>query len=181
MKFILNFLLTNRISILIALNIAVVIWIPWYERGVEYEALLDSEYKVLSEMEMPTIPLNETICNMMIVAIIINIIVLAWESIKKRKKRFVKYDLMITFTYFSLVMFCMLLGAYYLSTKINAGIINENNPLFEFPIMILGKDLFTSIVTVTRLYISLCVIHLSICLFNLYLCIERYESGGRRD
>ena len=61
MKSILKHLIKNRIALLCVLDVAIVIWIAWYERGIEYERLLDIQYEVLLDMGLPLIPLCETI------------------------------------------------------------------------------------------------------------------------
>ena len=63
--------------------------------------------------------------------------------------------------------------------KNTCDIINEFNPLFRFPIWVIGKEVFTGAVTVPKLYLSLCVIHWFICSFYAYMCI--YYAVGRYD
>ena len=178
MKLILNYLL-NKIAVLCVFDIAIVFWIIWYEGRIQYEPLLEQEYSVLSEMGLPTIPLSEVIYNTIITAIVINMIVIVFESRKLRHKKFQKYDLAIAFAYFSLIMFCMLCGCFYISSRTHGDIINEFNPLFRFPIWVIGKEVFTGAVTVPKLYLSLCVIHWFICSFYAYMCI--YYAVGRYD
>jgi len=48
---------------------------------------------------------------------------------------------------------------------------NIMNILFAFPIWLFGKEAFARVVTVTNLYISLCVIHTCMVLFYIYLCV----------
>ena len=158
MKSILKHLIKNRIALLCVLDVAIVIWIAWYERGIEYERLLDIQYEVLLDMGLPLIPLCETIYDTMIVTITINMVVLLLE-IRRR------------YVYFSLIMFCMLWGSFYISTRIYGSVISESNTLFRLPIWLFGKELFTSIFTAPSLYLSVCFIHLCICLFYLHLCV----------
>ena len=179
MKSILKYLLTNRIVILSVFNLAVVFWIVWYEGHIQYEPLLELERGVLTEMGLPTVPLNEVIYNTIIATFAINMTVLVLELRRIRKRKMMKSDLSIAFTYFSLIMFCMLFGCLYISSRTHNDIINEYNSLFRFPIWIIGKDMFTSVVTVTRLYMSLCVIHLCISLFYIYYCIYRLVRMGQ--
>ena len=176
MKSILNSLINNRIVILSVFDIAIVFWILWYEGCIQYEPLLEVEYNILSEMGLPTIPLSEAVYNTIIVAIVVNIIVLVIESRKRYTGKCRKDDLIVAFLYFLLIMSFMLLGSFYISSRIHSGIINEYNLLFRFPIWIIGRDLFISVVTVTRLYLSLCIIHLCVCSFYIYLCIPNRKG-----
>lgn len=178
MKSILKHLVNHMILILCVFDIAIVFWILWYEGRIQYEPLLEEEYNILSRMGLPTIPLSETVYNTIIVAIVVNMIVLIIESKKRHKRKYNKSDLTIAFTYFTLIMSCMLWGSFYISSRIHSGIINEYNSLFRFPIWIIGRDLFTNVITVTRLYLSLCIIHLCVCLFYIYLCIPRNHRAG---
>jgi Ni,Fe-hydrogenase I cytochrome b subunit len=177
MKSILKHLGNHIIWILSIFDIAIVFWILWYEGGIQYEPLLEEEYNILSRMGLPTIPLSEAVYNTIIVAIVANMIVLIIESKKRYKRKYNKNDLIVAFIYFLLIMSFMLCGSFYISSRIHSGIINEYNSLFRFPIWIIGKDLFTNVVTVTRLYLSLCIIHLCVCFISIYVFrIERdYE------
>ena len=78
MKSILKYLINNRIALLIEFNVAIIIWITWYEGGMEYEPLLEEQYEVLSDMGLPLIPLCDAIDNTIIIAIIVNIIVVLY-------------------------------------------------------------------------------------------------------
>ena len=46
MKSILKYLLKNRILILSVIDIALIIWIIWYESRIQYEALPDCNYNM---------------------------------------------------------------------------------------------------------------------------------------
>ncbi len=171
MKSILKHLIKNRIALLCVLDVAIVIWIAWYERGIEYERLLDIQYEVLLDMGLPLIPLCETIYDTMIVTITINMVVLLLEIRRRYKRKYEEHELTIAYVYFSLIMFCMLWGSFYISTRIYGSVISESNTLFRLPIWLFGKELFTSIFTAPSLYLSVCFIHLCICLFYLHLCV----------
>ena len=171
MKSILKHLIKNRIALLCVLDVAIVIWIAWYERGIEYERLLDIQYEVLLDMGLPLIPLCETIYDTMIVTITINMVVLLLEIRRRYKRKYEEHELTIAYVYFSLIMFCMLWGSFYISTRIYGDVISESNTLFRLPIWLFGKELFTSIFTVPSLYLSVSFIHLCICLFYLHLCV----------
>ena len=173
MRSILNRMLTNRLFLLSLFDIAIISWIPWYESGIEYEPLLDFEHKILTEMGLPTIPLDETIYNIMIASVFINTVVVLFDLVKMRKQKLFKYDLIIAFVYFSCALSCMSFGGYYLSTRICTGIINEYNALFQIPIFVFGKALITNYVSVIGLYIILCIVHLNICMFYLYMIKEK--------
>lgn len=176
MKSILKYLINNRIALLIVFNVAIIIWITWYEGGMEYEPLLEEQYEVLSDMGLPLIPLCDAIYNTIIIAIIVNFIVVLYEILSSFKRKHVEHKLVIAFIYFSLIMFCMLWGSFYISTRIYGYVISESNTLFRLPIWLFGKDLITNIITVPSLYMSVCIVHLCICLFYLHMCIVKKQS-----
>ena len=169
MKSILKYLLKNSVVILSVIDIALIIWIIWFESRIQYEALLDYNKgrKIL--------PLHSETYDMMIIAIVINSIVLVLESRKIRKKKYIKYDLIITFSYFFFITLCMLWGYFYISNRTHNGVIDEYNTLFRIPIWIFGKESVTRIITVTNLYLSLCALHIFICLFHIYLCVDEFK------
>lgn len=173
MKSILKYLLTNRVAILCVFDIAIIIWIAWFESCIQYEPLLDNSLNI----DGATLPLIEQIYNTMIIAIVINIIVIIIESRKVQKRKIGIYYLTIAFTYLFLVVFCVLWGYCYLSGKIQIGVISEDNILFRFPIWVFGKESLTNIVTVTGLYLSLCVVHVCISLFYMHLCLSKYKKS----
>ena len=88
MKSIQNLLINNRIVILCLFDIAIALWIVWYEGRIQYEPLLETEYNILLEMGLPTIPLSEAVYNTIIVAIVVNMIVLIIESKKRHKRKY---------------------------------------------------------------------------------------------
>lgn len=176
MKSILKYLIYNRIALLSVFDVAIIIWIAWYEGGMKYEPLLEEQYEVLSEMGLPLIPLCDAIYNTIIIAIIVNIIVVLYEILSNYKRKCVEHELVIAFIYFSLVMFCLLWGSFYLSTRIYGYVISESNTLLRLPIWLFGKDLFTNIITVPSLYLSVSIVHLCICLFYLHMCIVKDQS-----
>lgn len=175
MKSIINYILKNRVVVLSVIDIAIIFWIIWFEGHLQYEPLLNYN----SNIEDKKFPLVAQVYNTIIVAIVINIIVLVCEF-RKIRNRYVKCNLIISIMYFILIIFCMLLGYYYISIKSHHLVIYEGNVLFRFPIWIFGKDLFTSVVTVTNLYVSFCIIHLCMCLFYIYLCVKKYVQMIRR-
>ena len=179
MKSILKYMLKNKLVVLSAFDVAIVFWIVWYEKGIEYEQLLDIQYDVLSEMGLPLIPLCDAIYNTIIVAIVFNMIVLLLEIRRGYKGKYVEHEPITTFIYTSLIMFCMLWGSFYISTRIYGHVISESNTLFQLPIWLFGEELFTSIITVPSLYFSVCVIHLCICLLNLYFCIIHKQDRNK--
>lgn len=173
MRLILKHILVNRLFLLSLFDIAIISWISWYENDIEYEPLLDYEHKILTEMGLPTIPLNETIYNTMIVSVLINTVVVLFDLVRMRKQKLFKYDLIIAFVYFTCALSCMLFGGYYFSTRICMGVINEYNALLQIPIFVFGKALITNYVSVIGLYIILCIVHLNICMFYLYTIKEK--------
>ena len=172
MKSFLKYILTNRTVILCTIDFAIIFWIIWFENRLEYEPLLD----YTSSLEDRCTPLMPQVYNVMIIAIVANIIVSVGELRKKRTCH-IKWDIAIGTIYFCLISFCMLLGYYHISTKSHNLIIYEGNMLFRFPIWIFGKELFTSIVSVKNLYISLCVIQFSLCLLYLYSQVSKYRKA----
>lgn len=169
MKSTLRYLQENRIALLCILDIAIILWIIWFERRIQYEPLLDYEIK----MGVPKLPLHPSIYNTIIVSIIINTIVVIFESRKIGKHVWYKYNLTSTYIYICIMMFCLLWGGGYLASRDHFGVISQNNTLFQFPIWIFGEQRFTSLITVTSLYISVCFIHLGICLCYLKICIYK--------
>jgi len=103
MKSIQNLLINNRIVILCVFDIAIALWIVWYEGRIQYEPLLETEYNILLEMGLPTIPLSEAVYNTIIVAIVINMIVLIIESRKRYNRKCGKNGLIIALHIFSLL------------------------------------------------------------------------------
>lgn len=178
MKSILKNLLKNKLVILSVIDVAIIFWIAWYESQREYEPLLEIQYEVLSEMGLPLIPLCDIIYNTIIVGIVINTMVLLFELRRICKGMLDRYDMRITYMYLSLMMFSMLWGSSYISARIYGGVISESNSLFWFPIWAFGKELFTSVITATRLYMLVCFMHLSVCLFYLYImCVAQQNHG----
>lgn len=172
MKSILKYMLKNGVVILSIIDIAIILWIIWFEEHLQYEPLLDYS----SNIEDRKQPLVSQVYNTIIMAIVANIIVLVSEFSKIRNCGFIKCGLIIGFIYYILIIFCMLLGYYHISIKSHNLVIYEGNILFRFPIWIFGKELFISIVTVTNLYVSLCVIHVCICSLYIYLYFKEYKK-----
>ena len=181
MKSTLKYLISNRIALLSVFDVAIIIWIAWYEGRIEYEPLLEKQYEVLSAMGLPLIPLCDAIYNTIIITIIVNIIVVLYEILSSYKRKYAEHEIVFAFIYFSQIMFCMLLGSFYISTKIYGYVISESNTFFRLPIWLFGKDLFTNIITVPSLYLSVCILHLCICLFYLYMESQRgrFRSENR--
>lgn len=175
MKSTLKYLISNRIALLSVFDVAIIIWIAWYEGRIEYEPLLEKQYEVLSAMGLPLIPLCDAIYNTIIITIIVNIIVVLYEILSSYKRKYAEHEIVFAFIYFSQIMFCMLWGSFYISTKIYGYVISESNTFFRLPIWLFGKDLFTNIITVPSLYLSACILHLCICLFYLYRNIRDWH------
>lgn len=169
MKLTLKYLLKNRVVILSVIDIVIILWIIWFERGIQYEPPLNYN------MGRTILPLHSETYDMIIIAIVINSIVLILESQKIRKRKLMKCDLTIAFLYFLFITLCMLWGYLYISTRTHDGIISEYNTLFRIPIWIYGKESVLRIVTVANLYLSLCTLHFCICLFYMYLCVDEYK------
>ena len=170
MKSILKNLLKNRTTILIIINLAVIFWITWFERNLQYEPLLDFN----SNMEDRRLPLVPQVYDVIIIAIIVNIMILFYELIKIRNCKFIKCNLISSIIYFIFIIFCVALGYYHIHIKSHNLVIYEGNTLFRFPIWLFGKKQFTSIVTVTNLYVSLSVILICVCIINI--CIKKGKS-----
>jgi hypothetical protein len=68
MKSILKIMLKNRIITLIVINIAIIIWIVWYQGQIQYEPLLD-----FSNPKERIFPLHPEVYNPFIVIIVLNI------------------------------------------------------------------------------------------------------------
>lgn len=169
MKSILKYLLKNRVVILSVIDIAIIFWIIWFERRIQYEPPL------YYNMGRTILPLDSVPYDMMILAIVINSIMLVLESRKIRRRKYNKYDLIIAISYFLFITLCMSWGYFYISNRTHDGIIDESNTLFRFPIWIFGKESASRIITVTNLYLSICALHICICLFYMYLCVDEYK------
>ena len=70
MRSILRYIIKNRIAILGIIDIAIVFWIVWFERQIQYEPLLDYS----SNLSVMKLPLHPEVYNTMIVTIILNIV-----------------------------------------------------------------------------------------------------------
>ncbi len=160
-------MLINRFVILCIIDILTVFWIAWDESFIQYEPPYD--FSIPEPLPLPPYHFN-----IMIFTFIVNTIVVISESWKKYKRIFIKYDLIIAFTYFTVTIVCMLLGTWYIMPRSHFPVLYEDNImniLFAFPIWLFGKEAFARVVTVTNLYISLCVIHTCMVLFYIYLCV----------
>ena len=172
MKSILRYMIKNRIAILGIIDIAIVFWIVWFERQIQYEPLLDYSSN-LSEMKLP---LHPEVYNTIIVTIILNIVTMIYELRINRISELKRSNWLILSGYYFIVLSCMIIGFYYLSTRTSDGVIDEYNTLFRFPIWLFGKELFSTFITITSLYYSLCAIHICLCVLNLYLFIKKMKE-----
>ncbi len=174
MKSILKYLLKNKTIILIAINATIIFWIIWFERRLQYEPLLDYG----SNMEYRRLPLVPQVYDIMIIAILVNIMVLVYELRKNSNNNFNNYNLASCIIYFFFIICCVVLGYQHIHIKSHNSVIYEGNILFRFPIWLFGKERFTSIVTVTNLYVSLCVILICVCIIYLYVCVKNRKIGS---
>lgn len=173
MKSILKYVLKNRIVILSVIDIAIIFWIIWFESRIQYEAPFDFN-------NLEPLPLHSEPYDMMLIAIVINSIVLVLESRKIRDNKFMKCDLIIAFSYFFFIVFCLSWGYFFISNRTHNGVISKSNTLFRFPIWIFGKEPVTRIITVTNLYLSLCVIHICISLRYLISILLKFRVSRRQ-
>lgn len=171
MKSILKILLKNRLIHLILIDLSIILWIVWFESRIQYEPPLD-----YTDLEAMKLPLIEEEYNMMIIGIFINIIVLINEYFKIRNRKILKYDLIVMFVYSFLISICMLLGWFYISARTQCGVIDESNTLFRLPIWIFGKKTISNFITVTSLYLSICIIHICVCTIYMYKCVENFKG-----
>ena len=169
---ILRCMIKNRVAILGIIDIAIVFWIVWFERQIQYEPLLDYS----SNLSVMKLPLHPEVYNTMIVTIILNIVAMIYELKNNRTSEFMRSNWLILSGYFIVVLFCMITGYYYISTRASDGVIDEYNTLFRFPIWLFGKELFSAFITITSLYYSLCGIHICLCALNLYLFIIKKKE-----
>jgi hypothetical protein len=172
MKSILRCMVKNRIAILGIIDIAIVFWIVWYERQIQYEPLLD----YTSNLSVMKLPLHPEVYNTVIVTIIFNIVAMIYELRINRISELKGSYWLILSGYFFIVLFCMAIGYYHISTRASDGVIDEYNTLFRFPIWLFGKELFSTFITITSLYYSLCAIHICLCVLNLYLFIKKMKE-----
>lgn len=160
MKSTLKNVLNKRIFLLEILDVLVIFWIIWSEGQIQYEPPLD--YR---DIIYPLVP---NIYNTIIVTIIVNIIVLISDIKRLNSKAHGKVNMKMAVAYFIFILCCMVWGYVYITSRAGSGVINEYNALFRFPIMLFGKGPFISMVTVTNLYVSLCVILISSCIVFIY-------------
>lgn len=88
MKSILKYMLKNRIVTLIVINIAIIIWIVWYQGQIQYEPLID-----FSNPKERILPLHPEVYNTIIVIIVLNIIAIIHETRRIRKRKIVGCNL----------------------------------------------------------------------------------------
>lgn len=157
-----------RLLILCIVDIIVIFGIIWNEGRIQYEPLPD--YNLTKDAK--TLPLISETYNAIVLTIITNIIVMIIETKKKYTQIRDKYDLSIWALYVIIVVGCLSYGYIHISSRMEGGVINEYNYLFRFPIMLFGKDAFTSLVTVINLYVSLCVIHICTCIIYVIKCMS---------
>ena len=169
MKSILRFLIKNRIVILGIIDIAIVFWIVWFERQIQYEPILNDG----SNLSVMKLPLHPEVYNTIIVTIIFNIMALIYELRINHARVYVRSQGVILSVYLLVVLFCVILGYNYISTRLSNGVIDEYNTLFRLPIWLFGKELFSNFIGVTSRYLLLGTIHICLCVFNLYLCIKK--------
>ena len=162
-------MIKNRIAILGIIDVAIVFWIVWFERQIQYEPLLD----YTSNLSVMKLPLHSEVYNTMIVTIILNIVAMIYDLRINRISELKRSHWLILSGYFFVVLFCMIIGYYYISTRASEGVIDEYNTLFRFPIWLFGKELFSAFITITSLYYSLCAIHICLCALYLYLFIKK--------
>ena len=172
MKLILRCMIKNRIAILGIFDIIIVFWIVWFERQIQYEPLLDYS----SNLSAMKLPLHPEVYNTIIITIILNIVALIYELRIDSISEFKRSHWLILSGYFIIVLFCMITGYRYISTRASDGVIDEYNTLFRFPIWLFGKELFSSFITITSLYYSLCALHICLCMLNLYLCVKKMKE-----
>lgn len=172
MRLIHNSKLSYRLIILCIVDIIVIFVIAWNEGRIQYEPLLD--YNLAKDAK--TLPLISETYNAIILTIITNIIVLIIYIKKKYTQIRDKSDLSILALYVIIVVGCLSYGYIHISSRMDGGIINENNNLFRLPIMLFGKEAFTNFVTVINLYVSLCVIHICTCIIYVIRCMSTTEK-----
>lgn len=161
-----------RLLILCIVDIIVIFVIIWNEGRIQYEPLPD--YNLAKDAK--TLQLIPETYNAIILTIITNIIVMIIEIKKKYTQIRDKYDLSILALYVIIVVGCLSYGYIHISSRMEGGVIDEYNNLFRLPIMLIGKDAFTKLVTVINLYVSLCVIHICTCIIYVIKCMSTTEK-----
>ncbi len=168
MKLIHKSKLSYRLLILCVVDIIVIFWIIWNEGRIQYEPLLDYNHAA----DAKTLPLISETYDVIIITIIANIIVMIIEIRKKYTKIKDKFDLSILALYVVMVIGCFLGGYSYISSRMDGGVIDSANSLFKFPILLFGKDTFTSIVTAMNLYLILYVFLGCTCIIYVIRCLS---------
>lgn len=155
-------ILKDRILLLTVSDILVVIWIIWSESRVQYEPPL------WGHEDTYILPIVEQTYNVMIFAILINIVLVIGNIKKYYRKTLANYELAVFIIYFIFVLCSLLWGYSYIASRSGSGIIDEGSILFCLPIMLFGEETITSVINVENVYISLCVILISSCIVYIY-------------
>ena len=173
MKSTLKSILKDRIFLLCILDILSIFCIIWNEGRIQYEPLLYNSAIIY--------PLDPTTYNTIIVTIVVNIIVLIDEIRRPCRNTSENNNLKVIVPYFFFVICCLAWGYLHIISRDKSGVINKCNGLFWFLIIkIFGEKALTSVITVTNLYISLCVMHIISCIILMSRSrrLSKRESSG---
>lgn len=165
MKSPLKNILNNRIALLGILDVLVIFWIIWNEGQIQYEPPIDYREIIY--------PLEPNTYNTIIVTIIVNIIVMINEIKRLSDKTLEKANLKVAVIYIIFIICSLTCGYFHITSRTGNGVISECNALFAFPLMLFGKKDFVSVITVTNLYLSLCIIHISSCIVYISRLLSR--------
>lgn len=165
MKSTLRNILNNRIALLGILDVLVIFWIIWNEGQIQYEPPIDYRDIIY--------PLEPNTYNTIIVTIIVNIIVMINEIKRLSDKTLEKANLKVAVIYIIFIICSLACGYFHITSRTGNGVISECNALFAFPLMLFGKKDFVNVITVTNLYLSLCIIHISSCIVYISRLLSR--------
>lgn len=165
MKSPLKNILNNRIALLGILDVLVIFWIIWNEGQIQYEPPIDYREIIY--------PLEPNTYNTIIVTIIVNIMVMINEIKRLSDKTLEKANLKVAVIYIIFIICSLACGYFHITSRAGNGVISECNVLFAFPLMLFGKKDFVSVITVTNLYLSLCIIHISSCIVYISRLLSR--------
>ena len=165
MKSPLKNILNNRIALLGILDVLVIFWIIWNEGQIQYEPPIDYREIIY--------PLEPNTYNTIFVTIIVNIMVMINEIKRLSDKTLEKANLKVAVIYIIFIICSLACGYFHITSRAGNGVISECNVLFAFPLMLFGKKDFVSVITVTNLYLSLCIIHISSCTVYISRLLSR--------
>lgn len=171
MKSILKDIFTNGIFYLCIFNILMICYISYSVSCIEYEPLLCPD-GICDRSDIVFLkPLDCATYNAMLVAVLVNCVVVAWNLFVHKTKGD-KCDLLIKLSYFVIICISFALVYVHLRLTLHAGIIATGNLLFIIPIRLFGEGFVQDNLSVTNVFVSLYVLLVIVTLTNIYRTIN---------